>query len=118
MTEPVRTDYEFLRQGQVTLSDALVDIGKKFFATVGNGSKWILIFDWALSRAVRMSTESAWKELPPGFDMGLIPRDEVSAEAICLSGSLEYVIWLPVSKISEVSGKVLDIGADKMIAVR
>jgi hypothetical protein len=109
--------YRFLNPSEINLSNKVIELGEAFASSVGGKSKWILIFDWALSRAVRMSPTSPWQELPPGFDMGMIERKLIPAKAIFLAGRLEYVIRVPENNASDIIGETIDLGKDNMLAV-
>jgi hypothetical protein len=60
------------------------------------GKDWIVSFDWADSRAMRIPRPSGpMRELGPGFDLAAYERRSVPAKAIQNSAGVTFVVKVP-----------------------
>jgi hypothetical protein len=89
----------FTPPGIVTISPAALKMAQEFGDHVRReqaAKDWIVCFDWADSRAMRIPRPSGrMQELGPGFDLAAYERRFVPAKAIQSSNGVTFAVKIP-----------------------
>jgi len=88
----------FTPPGIITVSAAALKMAQEFSDHLRReqAKDWIVCFDWADSRAMRVPRPSGpMQELGPGFDLAAYERRLVPAKAIQNSGGVTFVVKVP-----------------------
>ena len=89
----------FTPPGIITVSAAALKLAQEFSDHLRReqaGKDWIVSFDWADSRAMRIPRPGGpMQELGPGFDLAAYERRFVPAKAIQNSAGVTFVVKVP-----------------------
>lgn len=102
----------FVPPGAVNISSSALDLARRFGEHVKKtrpDESWVIAFDWADERRVRLPDSNRWEELGAGLDLGAYDRVDLPEGVTQTIDHVEFVVTIPRQVFERATERVIDM---------